>query len=98
MNQLSIDEIKEKIIPIMRAEGVTRASLFGSRVRGDHREDSDVDVLVEMPQNKSLFDFVGLKLKIEDSLKQSVDLVEYDSVKPALQNSILQNQILLYEK
>ena len=53
-----IEEIKEKIIPILRKYGVKRASIFGSTVRGEMREDSDIDILVEIDRDISLLDFV----------------------------------------
>jgi uncharacterized protein len=36
-----------EIAPAIRAEGVTKLAIFGSRVRGDARPDSDLDVLVD---------------------------------------------------
>ncbi len=41
-----IEEIKRKILPILQQNSVKRAGLFGSCVREDMREDSDIDILV----------------------------------------------------
>jgi predicted nucleotidyltransferase len=56
--------------PALRAQGVTRLAIFGSRARGDHRADSDLDVLIDVePARKfSLLDLVGVCHSIEDSL------------------------------
>jgi len=53
--------------PRLRAEGVTRLTLFGSRARGDNRADSDVDVAIDVePLAKfSLIDLVGVAQEIE---------------------------------
>lgn len=82
--------IQSLIIPHLRRNGIKRADLFGSRVRGDAGSESDVDLLVEMPHETSLLDFIGLKQDLEDALGCSVDLVEYDAIKPRLKQYILQ--------
>ena len=92
MKQLTIDEIKEKAVPILKEAGIKRSSLFGSYVRGEQTEKSDIDLLVEYPENTSLFDVVDLKLKLEDTLGKSVDLVGFDSIKPRLKQYILPEQ------
>lgn len=86
-------KIKETIVPILLNANVTKSSLFGSYVRGEQNNESDIDLLIELPLNKSLFDFIDLKLKLEDSLNKKVDLVEYDSIKPAIRTYILNEQI-----
>ena len=93
--QQSINQIKEKALPILKNAGVTKSALFGSYVHGDSHENSDVDILVEFPKEKSLFDFIGLKLRLEEILEKKVDLVEYDTIKPLLRESILGSQVSL---
>ena len=86
---MDIAQIQSHITPLLRKYGVSRADLFGSRVRGDQTGDSDVDLLVQLPHEASLFDFIGLKLDLEDALGYPVDLVEYDAIKPRLKPYIL---------
>lgn len=88
-----IEEIKRKILPILQRYGVKRVGLFGSCVRGEMREDSDIDILVEIEKDISLLDFVGLKLEIEEALGEKVDLVEYKTIKPLLKERILNEQV-----
>ena len=89
----SLDEIRKKAIPVLKEAGVTRSSLFGSYVRGEEKGDSDIDFLVELPSDKSLFDVIDLKQKLEDTLGKSVDILEYDVIKPPLQNYIFSEQV-----
>jgi len=64
----SVEEIKQRILPILQKYNIKRAGLFGSYARGEMREDSDIDILVEIADDISLLDFVGIKLEIEDIL------------------------------
>lgn len=90
---LHIEDIKRKAHPILKSAGVTRSALFGSIVRGEAGEDSDIDMLVDFPKGKSLFDFIGLQLKLEDALQKKVDLITYTGIKPRLRERILREQV-----
>ena len=90
-----IKTIKAQILPILKQAGVLRSSIFGSLARGEADATSDVDILVELPENASLLDLVGLQLDLESALGKKVDLVEYDSIKPALKKNILSAQVQL---
>ena len=91
----SIEEIKEKITPILHRYGVTRAAFFGSSIRGEVKPDSDVDILVEIKNDMSLLDFVGMKLELEEAINRKVDLVEYDTIKPIIKERILAEQVVI---
>lgn len=90
--------IKRKIMSILRRRGVTKAALFGSAAREETKKRSDIDILVKLQKNKSLLDFVALKLELEEKLGKKVDLVEYEAIKPLLKNIILGEQKVIYEK
>jgi predicted nucleotidyltransferase len=72
--------------------GVKRASLFGSSARGEDREDSDIDILVEFEAGKSLLDLAGLKIELEEVLGRRVDLLTFNSLHPLLKDKILKEQ------
>ncbi|MDO9123589.1 MAG: nucleotidyltransferase family protein, partial [Deltaproteobacteria bacterium] len=80
----SIQEIKEKITPILQQYGITKAAIFGSLAKGEATTRSDVDILVEIKGDMSLLDFIGIKIELEEALKMKVDLVEYDTIKPII--------------
>ena len=90
---MNIEEIKKKISPILARYGVKRAGVFGSVVRGEATEDSDVDMLVELPKESSLFDLVGLKLELEDILGKKVDVLTYNSIYHLLREPILSEEV-----
>lgn len=90
---MSKEEIAEKIIPILKKQGVKKAALFGSQARGDARKNSDVDLLVKLPKRFGLFEMGGLKIDLEEALNKKVDLVEYSVIHPLLKKQILKEQI-----
>ena len=83
---------------LLRKYHVKELALFGSRARGDNRLDSDVDFLVDFQPNAKidLFDFVALKLELEELLGFSVDLVERESLKPRIRNTVLSQARSIY--
>jgi len=82
---------KEQILATLRAQHaplsgsypIRRLALFGSWARGDAREDSDVDVLVEVDPSIGLR-FVELGDQLERALGRRVDLVSRRAIKPSL--------------
>ena len=95
---MDIQAIKHKIIPILKNQGVIKAAVFGSYVTGEAKQDSDIDLLIDLADSKSLLDLAGLKIELEDILKKKVDLVTYDAIYPPLKNIILNEQQVIYEK
>jgi uncharacterized protein len=53
----------------IKAEGVTKLAIFGSRVRGDNRPDSDLDILVEVPPDASfsILNLIGVEHIVGDA-------------------------------
>ncbi len=90
---MTVDEIKEKIVPILKQRGVTRAAVFGSVARGEDTAESDIDILVEIPHRHGLFEFASIKLALEDVLGKKVDLIEYQAIKPRIRENILNSQV-----
>ncbi len=92
MSQI-LDEFKTKILPVLQHHDVIHAAIFGSFARGEEREDSDLDILVELKKGKSLLDLVALKLELEEVLKRKIDVVTYNSLHTRIRERILEEQI-----
>ena len=90
---MDLQEIRQKAVPILKASGVTRSSVFGSYARGEQREDSDVDILVDMPKGKSLLDLIGLEQDLQDALGKKVDVGTYRSVSKYVKKYVEQDQV-----
>lgn len=91
-------DIFSKTIPIFKRCGVIRASLFGSAARDEIKKSSDIDFLIEPSKGTTLFDLVGIKIDLENSLGKKVDIVTYNSLSPLLRDKILKEQRIFYEK
>ena len=84
---------RETVLKILQQNVIKRAAFFGSIVRGEMTDESDIDILVEFEGRKSLLDLAGLKLDLEDALERRVDLLTYRSLHPMLKDRILAEQV-----
>ncbi|MBI4318113.1 MAG: nucleotidyltransferase family protein [Chloroflexi bacterium] len=91
----SIDEIRRKALPILRKHGVLRASVFGSVARGEATTNSDIDLLVSLPETKSLLDLVGLELDLQEALGRKVDVLTYAALHRRIREQVLKEQVAL---
>jgi uncharacterized protein len=92
MSKIVLEDIRKDVLPILKKANVTKAALFGSYVRGDNTRESDIDILVELPEHASLFELAGLKVDLEEKLQKKVDIVTYRSICPVIKDSVLSNQ------
>ena len=88
-----IEKIKEKIIPILKRNGVKRAGIFGSYARGEQTKDSDVDILIEPNIKASLFDVAGIEISIEKELRKKVDVLTYNGINRYLRKKIIMEEV-----
>ena len=74
--------------------GVTKIGLFGSYVRNEQRDDSDIDIAVEMiEEKKTLRTFFGFKQEVELAFGKKVDLGIESALKPIAKEYILKEII-----
>ena len=88
-----VGAIRAKILPVLTRLRCRRAGLFGSAARGDTHGESDVDILVELPDGLSLIDVCRITREMEEALGRKVDLVEYATIKPAVRQRILEEEV-----
>ncbi len=88
MNAIEILKKNEDIIK--QKYGIRKIGVFGSFARGEEKEGSDVDVLVEFEDNFENFDnYIELKYFLEDLFGRKVDLVTVEALRPQLKDDIL---------
>jgi predicted nucleotidyltransferase len=74
--------------------GVSGLWVFGSYVRGEANEESDLDVLVEFDRSgMTLLRFIELEMFIGDNLGRKIDLVQRSALRPNLKSAILAEAI-----
>jgi predicted nucleotidyltransferase len=84
--------------PALRAEGVTKLAIFGSRARGDAKEDSDLDVLIDVdPEAKfSLLNLSGVGLIVEDVTGLKTQVAMRRSLEPRIAERIADDVIEVF--
>jgi predicted nucleotidyltransferase len=94
----SITLLKNKRKDILRVAskyGARNVRIFGSLARGETREDSDIDFLVDMEPGRSLFDLGGLLMDLQSLLAQKVDVVTEKGLRPRIRDRVLKEALPL---
>jgi uncharacterized protein len=88
----------KELAPRLRAMGVSHLALFGSRARSDQREDSDIDVLVEVSPNSkfSLLDLIGVEHAISDATGLPAQATMRRSIEPRMAERIANDIIEVF--
>ena len=92
-----LENLKMKIIPVLREYKVTQAGIFGSYARGEQKKKSDIDILIKINDDASLLTIIGLKMELEKRIKRKVDLVEYETIRKELRKQILNDEIRILQ-
>lgn len=67
---------------------VKEIGIFGSVVRGEQVENSDIDILVDFEEGATLLDLSGLALYLEERLNQKVDIVSKRALRKEIKTSV----------
>lgn len=82
-------EKRDEILRLAASRGARNVRVFGSVARGEARQDSDIDLLVDIESGRSLLDVVGLWLDLQELLGRKVDLLTEGGVNRHLRARIL---------
>jgi len=92
--ELVIKKLKKIKNHLRKEYGIEKIGLFGSLVRNEQNESSDIDLLIEIQAEMlSLIKYMKLKFFLEDVLGRKVDLVLNRAIKPRLRERILREVI-----
>ena len=94
--------MSEQMLQIIRdyfaTQPVQRAWLFGSYARGEEREDSDVDILVDFDDTVSLLGHARMMDELQDLLSKEVDLVTNGTLLPFAEKTANRDKKMIYER
>jgi len=89
-------EIFEKIARVLKNQGARKIAVFGSYVRGEERPESDIDIIVEFSERKSLLELVRIERQLSEVLGIKVDLLTEKSISPYLIDAIRKEMEVIY--
>ena len=75
-----------------------RIILFGSYARGDYTEQSDIDLIVEFRDRKTLLDLVRIEREISERIGKKVQILTPNSINKRLRDRILSEAVVIYEE
>lgn len=92
---IALPAIREDVRRIAAAHGAGNVRVFGSVGRGEQGASSDLDLLVDMAEGRSLFDLIALSNDLEESLGVDVDVVTEASLSPYMRDRVLDEAVAL---
>lgn len=87
------ENLKKKIIKILKENKIKKAGIFGSYARGEQRKNSDIDIIIEPNDNILGFAFFGLQDNLSKRINKKVDLITYNSINPLIKERILNQEV-----
>ena len=97
MTEAALREKRQQILALAEKYGARNVRIFGSVARGEARPDSDVDFLVELEPDRSLFDLGGLLYELQSLLGVEVDVVTENGLRARIRERVLREAIPLWE-
>jgi len=94
---MTYHELENKIVSILEKYNVRTIGVFGSYARGVQRADSDLDLLVNFKERKSLLTLVRIERELSESIGVKVDLLTEQSVSPYLIDRIKSELKVIYQ-
>ncbi len=90
-----VQERRDDILRIAAAHGARNVRVFGSFARGESRPDSDLDLLVDLEEGRTLLDQIALLQDLQDLLGRKVDVVTERALHRLIRERVLREALPL---
>ena len=90
------EEIFEKTAQVLKNQGARKIAIFGSYAKGEEKPESDIDIIVEFSERKSLLELVRIERELSEVLGIRVDLLTEKSISPYLIDTIKEEMEIIY--
>jgi predicted nucleotidyltransferase len=88
-----LSKLRQQLPDLETRFGVRSLGIFGSHMRNEDRQGSDLDLLVSFERTPGLLSFLALENHLTDLLGVQVDLVMEESLKPGIGERILRERV-----
>ena len=85
------------LVDVCRRNAVVSVGVFGSMARGESTQESDIDLLVEFGERRSLLDMARLERELSTAIGRKVDVLTRDAISQYLRENILGEVQTIYE-
>ncbi len=93
---MSQEEIFKKIVQLLKSFSPLDLSVFGSYARDEEKSESDIDIIVDFSERKSLLEFMRIERELSEVLGIKVDLLTEKFISPYLIDTIKKEIEVIY--
>lgn len=93
---ISVEEIREGLVPVLKEDGLQILLLFGSTVSGNTHKKSDIDLAFLFDRPVDILTLTNKVIRLLHT--DNIDVVDLKNASPLMRFSIAKNGILIYEK
>lgn len=79
---------RSAILDLAASHGAKRLRVFGSVARGEDTQESDIDMVADLPFGIGLFELGVFERELSELLKVKVDLVPFDGLRPRVRDEV----------
>lgn len=89
-------KIYNDIVDFLKRKGATKVAVFGSYARDEENHKSDLDLIVEFPDDMSLLKFVRIERELSEKIGIKIDLLTEEYISPYLIENVRQQMKIIY--